>query len=56
MRKITLLLCFSLLLCAFVLSPAEASNSMLSGSGSVGIAAMIVVVIVCTWLMKKFMG
>ena len=40
----------------FAALPAEASAEIISGSGTLGIIVMCAVVIICTYLMKKFMG
>ncbi|MDO5114889.1 MAG: hypothetical protein Q4D58_02190 [Synergistaceae bacterium] len=37
-------------------SSAEAADGIFSASGNIGIAAMVLIVVVCAVLMKKFMG
>ncbi|MCD7953413.1 MAG: hypothetical protein LUG14_11025 [Synergistaceae bacterium] len=39
----------------FAALPAEASAEIVSGSGTLGIIVMCAVVIICTYLMRKFM-
>ena len=56
MKNKTFLLLLLLTILAFAALPAEASAEIISGSGTIGIVVMCVVVIICTYLMKKFMG
>ncbi|MDO4562092.1 MAG: hypothetical protein Q4C86_14250 [bacterium] len=56
MKNKTFLILLFMAILTFAALPAEASAEIISGSGTIGIVAMVVVVIVCTYLMKKFMG
>lgn len=56
MKNKTFLILLFIAILTFAALPAEASAEIISGSGTIGIVAMVVVVIICTYLMKKFMG